>query len=318
MYVGDFGGASTYFDRARKIKINSPELMVAQGTLFLRRGEVNRAVEYYLEALEYEPDNKVAKKALQYIRTNSSQEAISELILSGKIKQFFPAVGIHPAIAPLTIISIVVLCFGLYFSANYKSILGLNGARADLSAFVLSFEEKANLLNTNLTTGVYKYILTTSQVTDAYNMAQTLFQQHKDNMAIVQVNKLLNSNASDTIKYKVNLLTEYFEVPTFETLTDNFTYSEVAQDPYLYVNCYVIWAGRITNVEVTPEIFKCDLLVGYENMKRIDGIVPVIFQQPVSIEDDRPLRVLGKITISDSKLLLSGMSVYQPFAGDSL
>ena len=51
MYQNDFGGAESYLNRARRIKINSAELMVAQGALFLRRGEIARAVEYYLEVL---------------------------------------------------------------------------------------------------------------------------------------------------------------------------------------------------------------------------------------------------------------------------
>ena len=73
MYLNDFGGAEAYLNKARRIKLNSTDLMVAQGSLFLQRGEVARAVEYYLEALELSPNCEDAKKALKFIRLNSDK-----------------------------------------------------------------------------------------------------------------------------------------------------------------------------------------------------------------------------------------------------
>ena len=73
MYRNDFGGAESYLSRARRIKLNSSDLMVAQAALFLYRGDIPRAVEYYLEVLGYAPSNKTAKKALKYIKEDEHQ-----------------------------------------------------------------------------------------------------------------------------------------------------------------------------------------------------------------------------------------------------
>ena len=56
------------------------------------------------------------------------------------------------------------------------------------------------------------------------------------------------------------------------------------------------------------------MLVGYESMERIDGFVPLIFDDAPypAIDGERPVRVLAKIENQDGKLVLRGRAVYQP------
>lgn len=312
MYQNDFGGAESYLKCARRIKINSAELMVAQGALFLRRGDFARAIEYYLEALEYEPNNRDAKKALKFIRLNSDKEKIQSLAFSGKLKKFFPSTGLHPLIPVFACLVLVIFAGSLYFSFNYKRILGLNGVRADLSAFVLSADEKSHPLETDLATSNYRYILTSTEVANLYSESQTLFQQGKDNQVQVNLNKILNSNASTAIKYKANLLMEYLEEPSFEDFKNTFSYEDLKQDPYLYQNCWIILSGRISNVNITENYYFCDLLVGYEDMKKLEGIIPLEIKQPISIDSTQGIQVLGKVIIKNGKLALEVKSIYQP------
>ena len=122
MYRNDFGGAESYLSRARRIKLNSSDLMVAQAALFLYRGDIPRAVEYYLEVLEYAPSNKTAKKALKYIRTNSDKEKVQSAAFSKKAKKFFPSTGLHPCVPVLSVVILCFLAFGVFFATNYKRI----------------------------------------------------------------------------------------------------------------------------------------------------------------------------------------------------
>ena len=46
LYAGDFGTASTYFQRARNIKLTDTNLLLGQAILFLRRGDTGRALTY--------------------------------------------------------------------------------------------------------------------------------------------------------------------------------------------------------------------------------------------------------------------------------
>lgn len=108
----------------------------------------------------------------------------------------------------------------------------------------------------------------------------------------------------------------YFEEPSFDSFSsrpeENFTYSTVAAEPALYADCWVVWSGRISNAKTENDVFSCDLLVGYENLERVDGIVPVIFDVVPKIEGDRAVKILAQVKLKDGKLCLFGRSVYQP------
>ena len=68
LYVGDIGGAELYYKKARNLKLTDTALINAQAVLFLRRGDVQKAVEYYLEVQEYDSGEPTAKKALDFIK----------------------------------------------------------------------------------------------------------------------------------------------------------------------------------------------------------------------------------------------------------
>lgn len=312
MYLKDFGGAEAYFKGARRIKLNSPDLTTAQGTLYLQRGYTSRAVEYYLEALDYDNNNKTAKKALKFIQKHIKDDNISGLVRKGKINKFFPKTGIHPFIVPACIICLILAFCGTYFALNYSKILGLNGTRADLTELFLSSDEKISPLETNLSN--CRYILNSSDVPKIYAEAQSLFQQSKDNEALVKINTLLNSNASISIKHKSNQLKEYISgsEPDFANFKNDFSVNEIQEDIYLYKDCWVLWSGRVANEEITPTFYFAELLVGYEDMKKLDAKVPIQILQPITINSSLPIQVLARVIIKDGNLALDVKSVHQP------
>ena len=53
-------------------------------------------------------------------------------------------------------------------------------------------------------------------------------------------------------------------------------------------------------------------LVGYDTMKKMEGIVPLVLKQPVVIDTALPVSVLARIGIENGRLVLKGKSVYQP------
>ena len=130
-------------------------------------------------------------------------------------------------------------------------------------------------------------------------------------MAQREINRILNSNASLAVKRKASLLMSYLEPPSFDTIKDVPEYPDVEKEPALYLDCWVSWSGRISNVVQTENSFRCDLLVGYETMQKVEGIVPLEFSVPPKIENDKPVTVLAKIASENGKLALVGKSVYQ-------
>ncbi len=316
LYLSDIGGADLYYKEARKIKMTDAKLITAQAVLFLRRGEVNRAVQYYLEAQEYDPYNKLAKNALEFIKVNGKAEVFIHLVETGGIKRFYPSLGLNPVkVRAISLISIVVLaCVSAYFMF-FTVDTATTGKRADLSDFVLSVEEKSDALIQDTASSVFRYILTQSELEKAYADAQVHFQSYRDNLAQVEINKILNSNASASIRQKARLLAEYFEEPTFDSDIVEFSYEDVKDDVWLYLDTWVTWSGRITNVSETATEFRCDFLIGYDTLQKVEGFVPLVISQPVSIDSALPVQVLAQISVEDGRLLLKGKSIYQPLVG---
>ncbi len=313
MYVGDLGGAELYFNKARRFTATNTDLILAQAAVFLRKGELRTAVSYYLDVKDADPGNRTAKKALAFIHQYSREQNVSRVgVPESAVKKFYPKFGMHPAIVPAVLTVCVLAAAGLLLYRNSARVLGLNGARADLTALELTTDEKRTAIETDISGGVYRYLMSQAQVTAAYEKAQRNFQLHRDNAAQVEINRILNSNASSGVKYKAYRLMDYLEVPSFDTLSVPYSYTQVAEDPWLYKDCWVIWQGFIANAKPGDDYYNCDLFVGDEDFKHMEGFVAVTIPQPVNVETGRTVQILAQIDIQDGKVLLKGKSVYQP------
>lgn len=321
LYQDDRAGANSYYDAARRLTVSDPRIILAQAALFLRRGETDRAINYYLDVLDIEPKNKTALKALSAIEQKSkSSDSLHEFISSGGARKFYPPLGMHPLVKFfLLLICMLLVGYAGFLTARFHSLVNPAQPRADLSAFALSVDQRNNALQDDLSGEAYHYIMNARQVNETYDAARSLFQQHRDNAAQVEINRILHSNASTAIKQNVRMLMDYLQEPTFDSFSDNIPYLEVIKEPHLYVDCWVVWKGRITNAKSSNEEFSCDLLVGYENLQRVEGIVPLVFEHAMDIDATLPLQVLGRIGVrEDGKLFIQGKSVYQPRDGGSL
>lgn len=308
LYDGDGGSAWKYFGIARKIKLTDSSLSLGYAAIFLRRGETRRAIQYYNEILDYDPKNKTAKAALEFIRLHGDYDTICRWADSGKLKKFYPPIGIN-YVRIIKIVLFSMLCCAVMVGAAFvlshtvftKKVFAVNGPRANLEGVSLTQEELREVHD--------------SEIDESYRQALVYFQSHRDNAAQMEINKILSSTASTAVKNKARRLAEYFEVPTFDSLTDNPEYSDVVRNPHLYLNCYVVWNGRITNVQKDETGYRCDLLVGYDTMERVDGIVPVRFSSVPEISPDRSVRILAKITSENGRMILEGRAVYQSIEG---
>ncbi len=313
LYVGNPGDAMSYFSRARRIKVKDTSLLLGQAAIYLRRGDTDKAIQYYLDIQYNDPGNKTAAAALEFIRKKGNYSTICEWVDNGKIEKFYPPIPSRAVIFPvvLSFFAAVILAVVLF---NVKSDkLNPVGPRANLTALTLSEDQQSNAQEKDMSNSVYHYILSNNEILKSYSAAQKFFQEYRDNAAQVEINRLLNSNASLAVKQKARLLMSYLKPQTFDSLKDNYAYSIVSADPLLYIDCWVAWSGRVANVKETEKLYSCDLFVGYENMKTVDGIVPLYLKTvPVpDIDTSKSVRVLAKVKLENGRISLEGSSVYQ-------
>ena len=324
LYLGDFGNANTSFQKARRIRVSDERLLLCQAVLYLRLGDTSRAIQYYIDVLDMAPENKIATKAMTFIRTQGDFETICEWADSGKLARFYPPLGVNPMpIVRIAISALLGVCIAfaiLHFKPGLPA-----GGRTDTAETTLSVDDKIHVIEVDVANGAFSYTLTEHEILKSFELARQYAEEfdkdknvYRDNAAMVEINRILNSNASDAIKLKANNLRAMLfpKTPTFDSISENdrFSYAQVASDPLLYIGCWVVWEGRITNAEREKNSFHCDLLVGYENLKRVDGIVPLYFVEAPepAIEGDRPVYILAQLGIENGKIVLNGSAVYQP------
>ncbi len=308
---GDWGGSSTYFKRASEIRMRDPDVLFAMAAGFLRRGETDRAIERYLEILEYDPKNRRSKRALSLLRKYSALGSEdSPLDLPGGEKFLPPPPEVPSHLIPGAVISVVaVLVLGGALTFAYRSgLFQTQNPRAGIQDLSLSAEEKKNAVELG---GAYRYILSEKDVLDTFERAQRLFLDYRDQAALVELNRILGANASAAIKRKARLLAEQAQAPSFSEIKDPFTYSQVRADPLLYQGCYVLWPGMAANLVSGEDATSFDLLVGYDKKTALEGVVPVRFPFAVPVSLERPLEVLGKIDSNGQGFSIIGSTLHQ-------
>jgi tetratricopeptide (TPR) repeat protein len=320
LWAGDLGGAFTYFKRAREIKMLEPSILLGMAVYYLHRGDTGKAVDLYLEVLDLEPRNRIAKKALLVLRKNSGVDGVQGWLDSGKAHQLFPPIPNLPLTVGRLLLPLIggflVLAFAGGILVKLEVIpLGkfTPSERGGLVGIGLEQEDRETPVQTG---GTFRYILTRDQVLETYERARKLFTEYRDEAAKVSLNRLIESNASDPVKNKARLLISYMDVPGFDTLKDRFPYSEVSRDPLLYRGCYVIWRGMATNLTEGENSTSFDFLVGYDTRSTLEGIVQVGFDFSVSLNLERPLEVLGRVIPSstaagEDDIRLEGIALHQ-------
>jgi len=298
LYSRIFGVALRYLNLAVEQKLRDTNTLLGLAVLYLNHGDTDKAVNLYLEVQSIDGSNKIAKRALKIIRKYPGPENISTWIDSGRIHTLFPPfpkTGISLKTLALGIfgfIAVLGILFGIAVKTEFMSLPSGKALREIPAETEIAGEEREAPVQTG---GSYRYVLTRNQVLEDYNDARKLFTEFRDNAARVKLNRILESNASEPVKNRARLLISYMEEPRFDTLKDNFSYSDVIKEPFIYRDCYVIWKGMASNLILEQKHTSFDFLVGYDTRRTMEGIVRMDYNEASAINPEMPLQILGKI-----------------------
>jgi len=316
LHAGDFGGALTYLRIAHELKHRNPLAILGLAALFLRRGDISRAVDLYLEVLEFDPGNRIAKKALRIIRRQAGTETFSIWLEAGKLSSLYPHIPFPgfsvkgAAAVGGTLLAAFAVGFGvMVFMGLVPNPFRTWGARDIPYGLALTWEDRTSPLGGG---GFYRYELTQRQALDTYDRALALFSVHRDEAARILLNRILESNAADGLKNRARLMLSLLETPGFDTFRrdDNVSHAQAWQDPPMHYGVHVIWRGIASNVSITDQETSFDFLLGYDAPRIVEGLVPVIFDHAVPLTGD-PLEVLGRIMPADGegRIRLEGIAI---------
>jgi tetratricopeptide (TPR) repeat protein len=309
--TGDPGGGLTYLKRAEQLSPTNPETMLALAALSVRRGETQKAVEYYLRILEDKPGDRRARAGLSILRKEGSPEGIATLIETGRIEKLYPGRRslprfLFPSAIVLVIAGLLYLAWpmGLGLAEN---LLRPRINRPEVAAVALSRSEADTPV---VTGGSFRCVLTEKEALAAFERAKDRFQEYRDNAALVEINRLLNSNASEGLKAKAKSLRAFVGKPDFRTVKDAPTFAEVQRQSWLYDGCSVVWKGMAANLRPDAGATAFDFLVGYQDKKKLEGIVPATIAG-AEVPVDRALELLGVIKVDGTAFSLDCAAIHE-------
>jgi len=294
LYTGDYSGAYSYLRRALDIEDNV-NAMLGLGAVLLRRRQTDQALRTYLDIIDLDNHNHRARRALQWLRGLDSPEEALEWFESNRVRRILPPLGLFvPRWISVPGISAAIVGLIVILAPQIEPVVSELFAPADREGSeLIAPDDSVGSLTT--TPDQERFQFTPREAERLLNRVGDFFNDRRDNMVRRELNRIRLSNASDRIQERAEMIRSYLTEPDFTTLSDNFTYDEVSEDPALHAGVYVRWQGRIANLEVGEDAIVFDLLVGYQERRVLEGIVPARVQFAVLLENDQPVEVIGRV-----------------------
>ena len=107
------------------------------------------------------------------------------------------------------------------------------------------------------------------------------------------------------------MLKGFVTAPTFDTVKDAWPYAAVAKQPAVYDGAFVVWTGKTANLKISKTSVSFDLLVGYDQEKQLEGIVPVTLPFAADISNGSAVVVLGQVVPNGTAPTLLGISLHR-------
>lgn len=307
LYTGDYGGAYSYLSRAQQIKAGDARVELGLAAVHLRRREIAPALSLWLSILDREPSNNIARRGLALVRRTEDTSEFVTMAESGRLGRLYPRLGFRlPGWIPLTVsIALVVAAGALLLPEPLARLFERSTTPREGVAAIAPSELPEDLTDF---AGEFRYVYNDEELAELVDRVGDLFNDFRDNRARLEANRILLSNASPLVKERIRLVSSYFRTPTFVDFRDNFTYAEVASEPWLYEGCHVRWSGQTSNIDVTADAITFTLLVGYERERVLEGTVPVTVPftadvQPGSVE------LIGRVETQDADFSLVATSI---------
>jgi hypothetical protein len=98
---------------------------------------------------------------------------------------------------------------------------------------------------------------------------------------------------------------------TFDSFRDPYAYAAVTKQAALYDGASVLWKGKVANLKVGKDSLTFDFLVGYDQEKQLEGIVPVTLPFAADLADGSAVEVLAQVGTNGTAPTLLGISVHR-------
>jgi hypothetical protein len=307
LHAGDLGGAFSYLSRAYQLKRDDITVTLGLAAIHFRRGETENAIKRWLEVLEAQPSQPIARRGLDLLRKGMTPDSLQEMIESGRLKQLYPPLPSRGrALVALGVVLGVLVVAGLGY-LGVKTLQPRSVTRPGVDIIDIPVD-LPRLIDSGTD---YPFVMKERDVKNEFRRAKGELLAWRDNLAAVAINRILLSNAASAVKDRARMLKGFIVPAGFDTLRDDPSYAVVSAHPALYDGCTVRWKGKIANLVTAGSAITFDLLVGYDQEQELQGIVPVALSFAIDLDNGTALEVLGQVVAAGRSLSLDGVAVHR-------
>jgi tetratricopeptide (TPR) repeat protein len=306
LYSDELGGALSYLSRAHQLNDDDINILCGIAVIHLKKLNKEEAIKTWLRVLELDAKNAIAQRGLNTLRKLPEHEDLVAFADSKKIFKLYPKIKSRRWIN-------VVITTGVLLLSIFISIIVLKYVtiperklRPEIEQYTLP-AGRPSLIEL---TGDFSFIFSEDEVRTIFNRAKAFFNDYRDNRALVEINRLLHSNASPDVKTIALAMKDHVYEPDFSTIKDSYSLETVFEQPLLYDSCYVLWKGRVGGLSIGNDKISFDFWVG--DTKVFEGVVPVILLFGALLENGQSIEVLGQIkTIENETIILNGKAIHR-------
>ncbi|WKC57714.1 tetratricopeptide repeat protein [Borrelia sp. P9F1] len=319
--MGNLTNAQTYLKKAYTLNPTDPDIKQSIAILLVAQGKEDMAIRIWLKMIEENQDTKRSELSLETIRRNPIQgtlflnkrnmydklfpeiKAKRGETLSGSIKISAAVVGLVSLVSAIFLFTDSKEVFTPQSISKSKNKKNINNITAYIDDIKINNKEKIE--NDE---GQFVFILTETEIKNSFQKIKTHLKENKDNFARIEINKILNSNASESIKLKAKNLASFISRPDFITFNDYLDLKKIKKTPLIYSNAYVKWEGIVNNIEKRDSIVYFDFYVGY-NKSALEGIITAKTTFDIDIDSKDSVEILGQIDYTKNKLTLNAITI---------
>jgi hypothetical protein len=270
--------------------------------IYARHNQKENAIISWCKALEINKRQKIAKNILAHIKEKGREIGMFEddyiRKVSTKRPIFIPFKSIFQGTVAGGVLA-VFLFFAFTQGPKLYRELRLRHYRSDINKVMIDEFNPTVLSDYHDEDKQYSY--KEPEVRKMFDTAKEKIMTNDDNQAIVLMNKLKFSNASENVKSKVEYLKGFLQVPDYSNFKSNFDYQTIKNEPAVYDGVYILWHGKIANSATADGKTVFNLVLGDEEAGYIDAIIPVTFTKPVIAENKTFARIFGQIKVLENQ-----------------
>lgn len=302
LFTGDQDGARAYFKGGLTVDDTNAHLLKGLAYVYLQDERVEDAISLWGEVLEYHPGDKSVSRALQKLR---GSENINEYIGSLDVRSHLSArvpvmLRMKPYFLGISITAGALIVFSVfYFTPLYeKTLQAFYPELVELNQ--LDLPRNHELLQEESESARYSY--SGEEIRNRFEMVKKLIYRDQINAATIALNRVMLSNAAPLVKERFEILYTFIDPPDPLNIDYVPRLYEILREPAAYSGVYVLWKGKIANLQKDEKLYTFDLLVNYENQDTIEGIAHVTLNGTYHVENRQNVEVFGAIAGVDQEL----------------